>query len=85
MSDLLQTGGVGGLSALMGGLISFFGLKNRMDAVDKRIDTMSEHMVYNQTCEVTVEGIKEKIDTQTVLITEVRTDIKDILREIKKT
>jgi len=55
------------------------------ETLDKRIDAMSEHMVYTPTCEATAGGLKEKIDTQIVLITEVRKDIKDILREIKKT
>jgi len=85
MDNLLQTGGAGGLGAVLGALISFFGLKDRIITVDKRVDSMVENVVFKDSCKSTVSGIQRELDSQTTLITEVRDDIKDILKEMKKT
>ena len=75
--NLLQTGGAGGVGAILGAVLGFFGIKSR-------IEKLEGNVVYKDTCGSTVAGIKEQMHTQTDLMKEMRDDIKAILRNGKK-
>lgn len=62
--DLMQTGGVGVLGSVVGGLLTFFGLKERINDLEKSV-------VYKDTCAACKEGrkeadlaLKERLDRQ---------------------
>lgn len=38
--------GIGGGSGLLGAILTYLGFKQRMDAVDKRIETLEQDVVY---------------------------------------
>lgn len=79
MSDLIAQGGAGGLGALLGTFASFLGFKSRLDAVDKRLDTLSEKVMYEDTCGAKCEGMGLQVENQNILLTEMRKDIKKLL------
>lgn len=83
MSDLLQAGGTGGLGAVIGAVSTFFGFKSRINAIDERVDRMSKEVVYKDTCNSTVTGLRNEMKTQTILMTEMRKDIRDLLKKWK--
>lgn len=76
VDNLLQTGGAGGLGAFIGAIASFFGFK-------RRIERLEDNVVYKDGCIATVTGLKEQMNTQTNLMTEMREDIKTILKNGK--
>lgn len=80
MSDLFAQGGIGGAGALFGSFISWLGFKQRIDAQDKRIDTLAEGVMHEDTCEAKTNGIEKRMDDQSVLLTEMGRDIKSLLR-----
>ena len=53
MDNLIAQGGAGGAGALFGTLLAFLGFKQRLDAQDKRLDKLSESVVYEDTFEST--------------------------------
>ena len=83
MSDLLTTGGAGGAGAFMGALLTFLGFKSRLDTLEKRMSKMSDSVVYMDTCQANLKGVKEAQEAQGKLLTEVRDDIKTILKSNK--
>lgn len=84
MNDLLTTGGAGVGGSLLGALLAFLGLKTRIDAAEKKICTLNNNVVYEATCQARHHGFEQRFDDQAELLKEVRTDIKSILREIKR-
>lgn len=76
VDNLLHTGGAGGLGALIGTIASFFGFK-------RRIERLEDNVIYEDRCIATVTGLKEQMNTQTNLMTEMRKDIKTILKNGK--
>lgn len=74
--DLMQTGGVGVLGSVVGGLLTFFGLKERIDNLEKDV-------VYKDTCAACKEGrkgaedaLKERLDRQEGYLVEILSNIK---------
>lgn len=84
MSDLLTTGGAGGLGALLGTLFTFFGIKSKIGDVDKRIDKLTGTVMYTDTCEVKHAGLNQRLDSADKMQTEIRDDVKGILKELRK-
>ena len=84
MSDLISTGGAGGFGALLGALMSFFGIKSKINDVDKRIDRLADVVQYSSTCEAVQESMNKQFKAQKEMTTEIRDDIKHILREMRK-
>ena len=82
MSDFSTNGLSGGLGLIMGTLLSYLGFKAKIADLDKRMDRLSEHVVYDDTCLARKEGFKTQlqgvIDTQR----EMRDDIKAILKKM---
>ena len=80
MSDLITQGGAGGAGALFGGLISWLGFKQRLDAQDKRIDILAKSVMYEDTCGAKHNGMEQRLDDQGILLAEMRKDIKSLLK-----
>jgi len=81
MSDLLQTGGAGGIGAVLGVILSFLGFKSRLDGMEKRVDSISQNVVYSDTCRAAMTGIEKLIETQTNLVAEMRDDVRELLKK----
>jgi len=75
--NLLQTGGAGGVGAILGALMSFFGMKGKIETVDKRVDAITSVVQYKTVCDARYADLKG--DT-----TQIREDLKDVLRELRK-
>ena len=84
MDNLLQTGGAGGLGAILGALMSFFGIKGKIDNVDKRIDKLTGVVMFTNTCDAKHEGLSQRLDRADETQTEMRDDIKEILKEMRR-
>lgn len=84
MADLLQTGGAGGIGAILGALMSFFGMKGKIEDVDKRVDKLTGVVQFASTCDAKHEAIEKQFEDSKEMQTEIRDDIKDILREMRK-
>jgi len=76
MNDLLQTGGAGGIGAILGAVLTFLGFKSRLETLEKNV-------VFEKTCKATTKGITDALHTQTELMAEMRVDIKTILKNDK--
>lgn len=79
MADLPITGVVGAVSAAIGAVGAFFGLKTKTNNLEKRVDKLSEKVVFKDGCEATHEAIEKRFDTQEDMLTEIRGDIKTLI------
>jgi len=75
--NLLQTGGVGGISALIGSALTLLGFKPRIDRLEKE-------SVTKDTCLVVQKAFHESLERQESMLKEMRTDIKQILKNGNK-
>jgi len=82
--NLLQTGGAGGVGAVVGALMSFFGIKGKIEAVDKRVDGLTGVVQFSNTCDAVHTGLNQRLEHSDEMQTEIRDDIKDILKEMRK-
>ena len=71
--NFLKVGGAGGIGAIIGSALTFFGFKTR-------IENLEDSCVTKDTCEVVKEGFHDNIDAQNEMLKEIREDIKTILR-----
>lgn len=83
MDNLIQTGGAGGFGAVLGALMSFFGIKSKIDAVDKRVDRLTDVVAFTDTCDAKHGAISKQFEDSKEMQTEIRDDIKDILKEMR--
>lgn len=81
MSDLIAQGGAGGAGALFGTFLAFIGFKSRLDGQDKRLERLADNVMYEDTCEAKTKGLEKQIESQSELMTEMRDDIKELLRK----
>lgn len=79
MPDLIAQGGAAGAGTFFGAIASWFGFRHRLDAQDKRIDKLAEHVIYDDTCEAKVNGFTKRLDDHGILLAEMRGDIKELL------
>jgi len=79
MDNLIAQGGAGGAGAFFGAFLSWIGFRQRLDAQDKRLDTLVGSVMFENTCEATVNGLTQRMDDQNKLLTEMRGDIKKLL------
>ena len=84
MDNLLQTGGVGGLGALIGSLLAVFGFKGKIDDVDKRVDKLTAVVQFESTCDAKHDALNIRLEDSREMQTEIRDDIKDILKEMRR-
>lgn len=82
--NLLQTGGAGGFGAVLGALMSFFGIKGKITDVDKRIDNLTGVVMFANTCDAVHKGLNQRLDHADHTQAEIRSDIKDMLKEMRK-
>jgi len=75
--NLLQTGGAGGIGALFGAVLGFFGIKSRLDSLE-------QSTVKKETCIVVQKSSHDLMDAQNEMLREIRTDIKAILKNGNK-
>ena len=54
-------GGAGG--GIMGALLAFFGIKQRVDRVDKDIDVMRDGVVWRNTCDKTHDAVNHRLQS----------------------
>lgn len=50
MDDLLQSGGIGGIGALFGALLSWAGFRERVISLEARNTQLEKDVVYKDTC-----------------------------------
>jgi len=81
MSDLFTQGGIGGVGAFFGAFLSWLGFKQRLDAQDKRINTLADNVVYEDTFKAEIKGFNKQLDTFGILMAEMRKDIKTLIRK----
>ena len=84
MNNLFETGGAGGIGAILGAIVSFLGLKGRINYTEKRLDAMSEKVVYQDSCAATHKGVEKQLELQNNMVQEMRRDIKDVLAEVRR-
>ena len=82
MDNLLQTGGAGGFGAILGSLMAFFGIKGKIETVDKRIDNLTGVVQFSTVCNAKHEAITKQIADSKEMQTEMRDDIKKILEKL---
>ena len=70
--NLEQIGYTGG-AGILGALLTFFGLKSR-------VDRMADTVRYVDTCEAIHTGIEKKLDDHEAMLKEIRSDVKTVLR-----
>jgi hypothetical protein len=72
METLLRTG-IAGIGAVIGSGLTFLGFKSR-------IENLEEKTVTKETCVVVQKSFHDSMDSQNEMLTEMRADIKQILR-----
>jgi hypothetical protein len=75
--NLLQTGGAGGIGVIVGAVLGFFGIKSRLETLERKI-------VGKDTCDVVQRNFHDLVDAQNEMLKEIRTDIKAILKNGNK-
>ena len=75
--NLLQTGGAGGIGAIFGMVLGFFGFKTRIENLEKGTVT-------KDTCTVVQKAFHDSMQAQNEMLKEMRTDIKTILKNGNK-
>ena len=81
MDNLLQTGGVGGVGAIIGAISSWFGLKTKIDAIEKNVDKIANCVITVPTCDAKHDGLEVRIESQEIMLKEIRDDIKTLIGE----
>ena len=75
--NLLQTGGAGGIGAIIGAIIGFFGIKSRLEIIENKI-------VGKDMCEIVQKNFHDLVKNQNDMLREMREDIKTILKNGNK-
>jgi len=75
--NLLQTGGASGIGVIIGAVLGFFGIKPRLEALEKKI-------VGKDLCEKVQKNFHDLFHNQNEMLKEMRTDIKTILKNGNK-
>lgn len=73
LSDFLQTGGSGGIGAIVGTVFAAFGFRRRLERLEEKI-------VYRDAWEAEIKGLTKRLDSQGEMIKEMRLDIKQLVR-----
>ena len=72
METLLRTG-IAGIGAVLGSGLTFLGFKPRIEALERK-------SVTKETCGVVQKSFHDSMEVQGEMLTEIREDIKQILR-----
>ena len=73
----LETIGTGAGSGLIGVILVFLGFRSRLGNIERKL----EKVVFKDTFDAVVGGIKEGQETQTKLLKETRDDVKELLKK----
>lgn len=84
MDDLSTKVGAGGIAGVIGILAGWFGLKSRVNHVEKKISDMKEDFRFEVTCDKIHEAIDLRLKTMEGFHKETRNDIKEILKRLSK-
>ncbi len=58
-----EIAGAGAGGGILGAVLTFFGIKQRIDRQDKVIDDMSAGTVWRPTCAATHEAVNHRLDS----------------------
>ena len=75
--NLLQTGGAGGVGAIIGAIVGFFGIKSRLEIIENKI-------VGKDMCDLVQKNFHDLVKNQNEMLREMREDIKTILKNGNK-
>ena len=86
--DELMTGGAGIAGSIIGGLAAFFGVKNRIERLEKKIDNelicKSECIAHKETQKQINMSQDQRISDIKEVLNEVREDVKYLVRNSPK-
>lgn len=81
MDDLTVTAGVASGSGLIGLILGWLGFKNRLTSIEKDIKDLRKNVRYDVTCKEINHGISIRLNDIQKMNTEIRNDIKEILKK----
>ena len=81
--DNLTTGAGAGGGGLLGAALAWLGSRARICSIEKRLDSLADHVQYERTCNKIHEAIDQRLENMEEMQREVRKDIKSILEKIK--
>ena len=61
MTDPLSLGGAGAGGGILGGLLTFLGIRSKINDVDKRVDRLTDVVQFVSTCKATHEAIDKRL------------------------
>lgn len=76
MDDFTKTVGVGGISGIIGALLSWLKFKYRVDNLQEKVDGLSKEVRYADTCTAMYEGIEKQLNN----IVDMQREMRDNLR-----
>ena len=79
--DLIEKGATAGGGGILGALLGFFGVKSKIDSVDKRVNDLTKVVQFEKTCEATHKGVDDKFETIHNLMKETRDGVKELLKK----
>ncbi len=82
--DLVSAGGGGVLGSILGTIGTFFGLKSRMDAADRRMDQIEKDVVYRDTCTACKDGRDKQSNDFTARMDRMEGYLIEILQRVGK-
>ena len=80
--DPLTTGGAIGGGGILGAILTFFGIKSKIDSVDKRVDNLTNVVQFASTCGATHKGVENQFKNLNEKIDNNHADVKDRLDTI---
>ena len=78
--NLLQTGVAGLGGGVVSAILVWIGFKSRLDTAENAL----KEKVSKGVCDANIIGLRAAIALQNELLTEVRRDLKELVKEIKK-
>lgn len=61
MVDPVTIGGAGVGGGLIAGLLTFFGMKGKVEDVDKRVDRLTDAVQFSNVCEATHKAVDTRL------------------------
>lgn len=71
---ILETGGAAGGGSILGVIFAWFGFKGKIQDIEKRVDRISDNVVFQDTCDAKHEALVS-------LMQETREDVKELLKK----
>ena len=80
LTDIGKTGGVG----LIGALLGYLGFRGKVNAIEKRVDSLANSVRYADTCKAMHEALNTRLDGIESGMGTIQGDIKKILGRLPK-